>query len=137
MKKIMLMTLVVGLILTFNLTVFAKDCPKKLGYIEVEKLKSTCFYKEYDKNGNLTVFGNFKNGKKKGVWEWTSYYFKNKDWKNNRHYADVKNDFEYIERSLNQEYTVQKQGDKQIKISISTNKEQKKDKKFQNANNQQ
>ena len=84
----------------------------------------------------LFAFWKFKNGKKKGVWEWTSYYLKNKDWKNNRQYADVKNDFEYIERSLNQEYTVQKQGDKQIKISISTNKEQKKDKKFQNANNQ-
>ena len=102
-----IIVLMVGSLLTFSFTVFAKDCPKDLGFVEVKQQKQSCLYKEYSKNGNLTVSGKFENGEKRGKWTWTSYYFKDKNWKNNKHYANVNRDSELIDRMLNQKYVLQ------------------------------
>ena len=91
---------------------FAKDCPKDLGFVEVQNLKLTCFYQEFDEDGNLAVFGSFVDGFQKGVWEWTKFYFKNPNWKQNEHYSYVKDDFEYIEKSVDVEYEIDKNGRK-------------------------
>ncbi len=99
------------LLLSFSSTiVFAKDCPKGLGFVEVQNLKLTCFYQEFDEDGNLAVFGNFVDGVKRRVWKWTEFYFKNPNWKQNEHYSNVRDDVEYIDKLVDVEYYIDKNG---------------------------
>ena len=111
MKKILKILFLMLLIVSFGATiVFAKDCPKGLGFVEVQNLKLTCFYQEFDEDGNLAVFGNFVDGVKRRVWEWTEFYFKNPNWKQNEHYSDVRDDVEYIDKLVDVEYYIDKNG---------------------------
>ena len=94
------------LMLSCASVVFAKDCPKDLGFVEVQNLKLTCFYQEFDRDGNLVVRGTFANGVKKKDWGWSSHYILSKSWPNNKIYTNWKKALEEINKMINEDYDI-------------------------------
>ena len=114
MKKILKILFLAFLIVSFGATIaVAKDCPKGLGFVEVQNLKLTCFYQEFDRGGNLVVRGTFANGVKKKDWGWiifniknSSHYILSKSWTKNKIYANWKKSLEEINKIINENYNI-------------------------------
>ena len=107
MKKILKILFLAFLIVSFGATIaVAKDCPKGLGFVEVQNLRLSCFYQEFDRGGNLVVRGTFANGVKKKDWGWSSHYILSKSWTKNKIYANWKKSLEEINKIINENYNI-------------------------------